>query len=101
MHGPASPERERAIGRMCELGEEIGEADRLLPGLMALGALYFIRAEPVAVDEQGELSGWVNPEKCRPAVFAGEHVNSDGLELDAQLLKRPAHTDRASRSELE
>jgi tetratricopeptide (TPR) repeat protein len=45
--GPASPERERAIRRMCQLGEEIGQADQLLPGLLALGALYFLRGEPV------------------------------------------------------
>jgi class 3 adenylate cyclase/tetratricopeptide (TPR) repeat protein len=45
-HGSASPERERAIRRMCELGESIGEADQLLPGLLFLSQFYFVRGEP-------------------------------------------------------
>src|SRR5262249_16514595 len=47
LHGTASLERERAIRRMCELGEEIGEADQVLRGLMALSNLYYHRGEPV------------------------------------------------------
>jgi predicted ATPase len=47
LNGTASPERERAIGRMRELGEEIGEADQVLCGLIALSNLYFQRGESV------------------------------------------------------
>jgi tetratricopeptide (TPR) repeat protein len=46
-YGPASLERERAARRMCELGEEIGEIDQILPGLIALGYLYFQQGEPL------------------------------------------------------
>jgi tetratricopeptide (TPR) repeat protein len=47
LHGTASAERERAIRRMCELGEEIGEADQVLRGFIALSNLYYHRGEPV------------------------------------------------------
>ena len=45
VYGGASTERERAITRMCELGEEIGEADQMLEGLTALSSLYLVRGE--------------------------------------------------------
>jgi predicted ATPase len=38
--GPNSPERERVLRRMCELGEKIGGGDSLLHGLQALANLY-------------------------------------------------------------
>ena len=44
--GLASPEYERVARRMCELGEKIGEDQRLLGGLLALAILYFARGEP-------------------------------------------------------
>src|SRR6266851_2457291 len=47
LYGASSLERERAIRRMCELGERIGEVDQLLRGLIALCNLYFVRGEPV------------------------------------------------------
>jgi len=45
LYGPSSHERERAIRRMCELGEKIGEADQLLRGLIALSGLCFTHGE--------------------------------------------------------
>src|SRR6266852_6820926 len=47
LYGASSLERERAIRRMCELGERIGEVDQLLRGLIALCNLYFVSGEPV------------------------------------------------------
>jgi hypothetical protein len=47
LHGGASLERERAVRRMCELGEKIGEMDQLLHGLPALSHIYFTRDEPI------------------------------------------------------
>jgi tetratricopeptide (TPR) repeat protein len=47
LYGGSSPERERAIRRMCELGGEIGETDQSLRGLINLCALYFTRGETV------------------------------------------------------
>src|SRR5262249_52819955 len=43
----SSLQRERASKRLCELGEEIGEADESLRGLINLSYLYFTRGEPV------------------------------------------------------
>jgi class 3 adenylate cyclase/tetratricopeptide (TPR) repeat protein len=45
LYGSSSPERERVIGRMCDPGEKIGEADQLLRGLIPLSFLYFTRGE--------------------------------------------------------
>jgi tetratricopeptide (TPR) repeat protein len=44
--GPVSSARERAIKRMCEIGEEIAQPDRLLPGLTTLCSFYFVSGEP-------------------------------------------------------
>src|SRR5262249_34873212 len=53
LYGIASPVLERVIRRMCELGEEIGEVDQILTGLIALSYLYFQRGEPVRGLELG------------------------------------------------
>jgi class 3 adenylate cyclase/tetratricopeptide (TPR) repeat protein len=45
LHGGSSLERERVVRRMCELGDEIGEVDQLLRGLIILCNLYFVRGE--------------------------------------------------------
>jgi predicted ATPase len=43
--GAGSQERERAVRRMCELGEAIGEKGQLLLGLTELCHLHFVRGE--------------------------------------------------------
>jgi class 3 adenylate cyclase/predicted ATPase len=45
LYGASSQERERAIRRMCELGEKLREGDQLLRGLIALSHFYFIQGE--------------------------------------------------------
>jgi tetratricopeptide (TPR) repeat protein len=45
LYGSISPQRENAVRRMCDLGEKIGEADQLLPGLILLSHFYFAQAE--------------------------------------------------------
>ena len=45
VYGGGSAERERAIKRMCQLGEELGETDQLLQGLVDLSSLYLVRGE--------------------------------------------------------
>jgi len=47
LYGNSSLELERATRRMCELGEEIGEADQSLRGLISLTMLYHNRGESV------------------------------------------------------
>jgi DNA-binding winged helix-turn-helix (wHTH) protein/tetratricopeptide (TPR) repeat protein len=49
LHGLAS--QERAIRRMCELGEKLGERDQLLRGLIALAVLHFDRGESLLAYE--------------------------------------------------
>jgi DNA-binding winged helix-turn-helix (wHTH) protein/tetratricopeptide (TPR) repeat protein len=49
--GSVSQERERAIRRMCELGEKLGERDQLLRGLIALAVLHFDRGESLLAYE--------------------------------------------------
>ena len=45
LYGGPSPERERVIMRMCQLGESTGEVDQLLRGLVSLCSVYFLRGE--------------------------------------------------------
>jgi tetratricopeptide (TPR) repeat protein len=45
LRGAGSQERERAVRRMCELGEAIGEKGQLLLGLTELCHLHFVRGE--------------------------------------------------------
>jgi tetratricopeptide (TPR) repeat protein len=47
LHGPASPERQRSIRRMCELGEKLEDREQLLRGLIGLGGVHFGRSENV------------------------------------------------------
>ncbi|MBV8360280.1 MAG: hypothetical protein JO189_20445, partial [Deltaproteobacteria bacterium] len=45
LHGNSSLEHERAIRRVCELAEKIGEKEQLLRGLTTLSTVYFARGE--------------------------------------------------------
>jgi class 3 adenylate cyclase len=45
LYGAISPERERAVRRMCELGEKLGGGEHSLRGLIALGSILFNRGE--------------------------------------------------------
>jgi tetratricopeptide (TPR) repeat protein len=47
LHGPASPERQRIIRRMCDLGEKLGEPELALRGLIGLSGIHFSRSESV------------------------------------------------------
>jgi hypothetical protein len=45
VYGGTSTQRERAVRRMCELGEEIGQGDQMLRGLITLSHFYFAQGE--------------------------------------------------------
>ena len=45
LHGGGSPQRECAVRRMCELGEELGDGEHLLRGQIALSNIFFNRSE--------------------------------------------------------
>jgi tetratricopeptide (TPR) repeat protein len=53
-HGFASDERLRAIERICELSEKLGEAEEYLRGLVSLGQTYFPRGAALRTVEIGE-----------------------------------------------
>jgi tetratricopeptide (TPR) repeat protein len=71
--GFSSEQRERAIRRMCELGEKIGEGDQLLRALSALSGLYFT---------QGESARGL--ELARQCVALSDAAQNDGLLVDAR-----------------
>jgi class 3 adenylate cyclase/tetratricopeptide (TPR) repeat protein len=45
LSGASSPKRERAIARVCEIAERLGEKAELLRGLVNLSSLHWIRGE--------------------------------------------------------
>src|SRR5260370_39973844 len=53
-NGASSPERSRAIERMCVLGEKLGEKNQLLRALVNLTVLYFTRGEALRALEVGK-----------------------------------------------
>jgi class 3 adenylate cyclase/tetratricopeptide (TPR) repeat protein len=71
--GNTSPEFERLIRHMCELGEKIGEADQLLRGLIPLSMLYHNRGEPVR-----------GLELARRCLELAEDTQNTGLLADAR-----------------
>ena len=52
------------------------------------------------VHQHRNLGGGIEGETLRPAVIAGLDAHAHGLEIDPQLLERPAGADRAGRGEL-
>jgi class 3 adenylate cyclase/predicted ATPase len=75
LYGASSPERERAIRRMCELGEKLGEVDQVLGGFIALSHFYFI---------QGESARGL--ELSRRCVELAEATQDAGLLADTRLM---------------
>ncbi|MBV8361609.1 MAG: hypothetical protein JO189_27295, partial [Deltaproteobacteria bacterium] len=51
LHGVSSEERLRALQRVCELSEQLGDDSRLLSGLANVGGVYAARAEPRRAQE--------------------------------------------------
>ena len=76
LRGGGSPEHERVIRRMCELGEKIGEAQRVLQGRLALASLYFNRAEPAR-----------SLELSTQCVELAEATQDAGLRADIQFVR--------------
>jgi tetratricopeptide (TPR) repeat protein len=71
LYGASSKERERAVRRMCELAESIGEGDEFLRALSALSGLYFT---------QGESARGL--ELARRCLALGEATQDEGLLAD-------------------
>ncbi len=89
LYGAASQERERAIRRMCELGETIGEGGHLLRGLIALRSLYFSPGEPARGLELSRR--WL---RQMPACSRMHALSSDGWRAPAGSCERQFRTLR-------
>ena len=74
LHGASSNQRERAIRRICELGEQLGERHQTIVGQIHLSNLHFTRGEALRGLEVAE----------RTVQLAGS-ANDAGLLVDAQL----------------
>jgi hypothetical protein len=61
------------------------------------GRGHRLRQHQVPVDENGELAGRIEFEKCRTVQSTGEHTDGDRLEFDTQLPERPPYSDRTRR----
>jgi hypothetical protein len=83
------------------LGEVVGKEPplRILLG-QVLRDGHRLGESEVAVHQHGEPAGGVDPEELGPAVLAGDQVHRHGLEVDAELLQRPARADRTGGTEL-
>jgi len=53
LYGASSNQRELAIRRMCELGDQLGESEQLVAGRIHLSILYFTRGEALRGIEVG------------------------------------------------
>src|SRR5262249_53003511 len=76
----------RVLGEQALLGVLLGQVDWNRDGLGEY---------EVAVDEDGDLRGGIDPQELGAMVCAGPEVDGDGLEGHAQLLERPAGADRS------
>ncbi len=71
LHGASSKERERAVRRMCELAESIGQGDQFVRALSALSALHYT---------QGESARGL--ELARRCLALGDAIQDEGLFMD-------------------
>jgi hypothetical protein len=54
----------------------------------------------LAIDEYGQLAGRVQAQELWPTMLASLQIDDDGLEVDPELLERPARADRPGGCEL-
>jgi len=72
LYGASSPQRERAIRRLCELGEKVGQGDELLRSLINLVQFHFTKGE--------SLRGYELAKRC---LDLAQTANDAGLLTDA------------------
>ena len=92
-------EKEPAVdlGSLLEVGRDQASFGELLGQIERDG--HRLGEHHVAVDERGEFAGRIDLEEFGAAVLAGGQIHGDRLEVDAQLLERPANPDRSGRAE--
>jgi predicted ATPase len=75
LYGSSSNQRELAIRRMCELGDQLGESKELAAGRSHLSVLYFTRGEALCGIEVG-----------RQALELAEETKDAGLIVNARFV---------------
>src|SRR6516165_9645250 len=78
LHGAISLERERAVRRMCELGEKLGGGEHSLRGLIALCNILFNRGESARGLELAQRCIALAEETAQADLLAAAH-EQDGL----------------------
>ncbi|MBV8453999.1 MAG: tetratricopeptide repeat protein, partial [Deltaproteobacteria bacterium] len=98
LHGAASQERERAVKRMCELGEKLGERAQLLRGLISLGALHWNRGESLLGYELAERYLDLAETMQDAQLLVEAHYNAGLLAYSCGNLRQAlSHLDAAQR----
>ncbi|MBV8056157.1 MAG: AAA family ATPase, partial [Deltaproteobacteria bacterium] len=81
LHGAISPERERAVRRLCELGEKLGGGEHSLRGLIALCSILFNRGESARGLELAQRCIALAEETAQPGLLAAAHLQAGFLAL--------------------
>ena len=76
VYGGSSQQRERAIERMCELGEELGEGDELVRALVTLSNFFFVRGESTRGLELGKAVSEAQRCEAKRGAACGRRVRS-------------------------
>jgi class 3 adenylate cyclase/tetratricopeptide (TPR) repeat protein len=97
-YGGASPERERAVRRMCELGNLLGGKEQLLPGLNGLCNLHFVRGEASAGSKLATECLKLAEDTHDPKWLAVARFNSAASAMSSgNLTQAVAHLDEMRR----
>jgi hypothetical protein len=102
LHGASSPERERAVRRLCELGEKLGGGEHSLRGLIALCNILYNRGESARGLELARRCIALAEETAQADLLAVAHSMAGTLATGCGNLKEAIshmqHSRGASRS---
>jgi len=87
LHGAISPERERAVRRMCELGEKLGGGEHSLRGLIALCNILYNRGESAGGLELARRCIALAEETAQAGLLAVAHEQAGLLAYSCGKLK--------------
>jgi predicted ATPase len=97
-YGASSQQRERAIKRVCELSEKIGERDQLLHAMIDLSNLQFVQGEPARGLELARQGLELAKAEQDPELCASAHwVAACSADACGNLAEAVMHYDEAIR----
>ncbi|MBV8360241.1 MAG: AAA family ATPase, partial [Deltaproteobacteria bacterium] len=101
LHGAISPERERAVRRLCELGEKLGGGEHSLRGLIALCSILFNRGESARGLELARRCIVLAEETAQAGLLAAAHQQAGllahGCGKQKEAISHMQHAREASR----